>query len=210
MPRSPADMPCENPSRCTNTVRSRPPVRCRRRQRRRRRHHQTHRMRQLKIVEPGDGQHRHRQVQGRIRVRCVKGPAFRRMLENPQVQMQRTLDIRHRRFHVQQRAVGMFAGDRETVGHSKILHCLIIRLGRPELLRELGRREVMVIFRAGGIIQVVQQFRQRLRVPQGQRNPQPQHLRFLQSPERRLGQRRRRNVPVEHLTGGTGEARRKG
>ena len=115
--------------------------------------------------------------------------------------LKRFFDICHRTAHVQQQPIVMRAGHLQPVRLRKGNNCLIILFRRAELLRELFRREILMIIGTGRVVELLEQIGQRCLIPQWQPNGQMQTFcrwqltRWLQIETRHC----RRHVPVQKL-----------
>jgi hypothetical protein len=80
------------------------------------------------------------------------------MLIHAHIEMKRFFNVGDRTVHIEQGAVWMLAHDRQFVGFRKSHQGVVIRFRRTELFDKLLWRQIMMIARARGIINILKEF----------------------------------------------------
>ena len=78
--------------------------------------------------------------------------------------------------HVEEQPIRMLSGNNEAVGAGELFHRRVVRFRRSEPRRQFRHREIMVIIRAGRIVNIGQKIFQTGGVAQGQADGQPQFI----------------------------------
>src|ERR1035441_427091 len=91
------------------------------------------------------------------------------MLVNSHRHMEGLFDVLNGAPDIEQRAVGMLVGNGQAARSSEGDEGLIIHFRRSKLLRELFRRQILMVFRAGGVVEVVEKVGEGFLVAQGDR-----------------------------------------
>ena len=159
-------------------------------------------MRERVVVQPADVQDGDSEVHRRLHVRRVECARFRRMLVNPQVQMEGSRDVGDRAFHIQNQAVGMRGGHRQAVGLREVHERLIVLFGRPKARGELLTRKIAVIIGAGRVAELLAQLVEFILVAQRQANGQIQTLRARKAARGSQARQRRRDVTANQFLPG--------
>ena len=79
-------------------------------------------------------------------------------------------DIINRGIHIQKQPVLMLGNNDETFGTNEANERLVLCLSRPKSFGEFLRRQVMLKFRAVGIVKLLQEIREKFFVTQWQAN----------------------------------------
>ena len=106
------------------------------------------------------------------------------MLINSDLYVTGFLHLGYRPDHIHQCAVRMGASHRQTARPGERDNRLVILLGRTKHIRELCRRQILMVAGTGRVVNLLEQVAEGLRVAQRQANCQVQMIRGRQPPNR--------------------------
>ena len=157
------------------------------------------------IVQATDMQHRQAGGERGFGLRRKKGPGLLWVRIHLHHHMEGLFDLRNGPRHIQQHPVGMGAPDGQAVGLRKADRRLILLLRRAKCLRELFRRQIVVVVGTGRRVHLPQQVGERVPVAQRQTDGQVQLIGRRQPAGRLQPGHGRRHMTGQHSrVGGLG------
>ncbi len=144
-------------------------------------------------------EHRNREIERRLHIGRIELAGLDRMRIEAQSQVQGFFDFRDPSAHTQYRAVKMSRRNLQPLSFDKGDEGLIIRFGRAKPPGELFGRQKLAVIGTGGVVELVEQIGQRLRVAQRQPNRQVQALRGRQRAHRRQARHGGGDMPGQRL-----------